>query len=55
MESDGSHAFSYSTKTPGDYVIAATVAGAHMQVILFLPMSCLFNSPMSVVPYLSQA
>lgn len=36
VEEDGSHAFSYSTKTPGDYVIAATVAatGAHMQVPL---------------------
>lgn len=28
---DGRHAFSYSTKTPGDYVISATVAGSHMQ------------------------
>lgn len=28
---DGRHAFSYSTKAPGDYVISATVAGSHMQ------------------------
>lgn len=30
-DADGSHAFSYRTKTPGDYVITATVAGSHMQ------------------------
>ena len=31
VSEDGRHAFSYSIKTPGDYVISATVAGSHIQ------------------------
>ncbi|CAL8470627.1 g10169 [Coccomyxa elongata] len=41
---DGRHAFSYSTKKPGDYVISATVAGSHMQ-----------GSPAAVTASISEA